>query len=228
MHKALCILVVLSSLSLRAQLKDFGDIDFRKADSVARSYHGASLNNLPILASGLTSELETEVEQFRAIYYWVCHNVQSGYGLKEINDRNRYRLKDDFEALAAWDRQFKKDLIQRLLQDKVTLCSGYAFLLRQLSQLAGIQVVIINGYGTTPDMKIQDLQSPNHAWNAVLLNGKWYLCDATWSSGYIDLQAKRFVFDFEPAYFLMTADRFARDHQPEDKEWLLEEPEELQ
>ena len=97
---------------LHAQRSDFENISFRKADNNAVMLKGEELTNLPQLAFKLTENLGTDVERFRAIYYWVCHNVQSGYGLKEINDRNRYRLKDDFEALAR--EAFAHDSVLRM------------------------------------------------------------------------------------------------------------------
>jgi len=216
-----CIYIVLTVTPLRAQLQDFSGLSFRKADSVARSHHGASLDNLPLLAHRLTCSLDTEVERFRAIYYWVCHNVQSAYGLKEKNDRRQYQLFGDSVALAQWNRDFHRTVVEKLRTQKKTLCSGYAFLIKQLAELVNISVVIINGYGTSPTVNRLALNAPNHAWNAVQLSGKWYLCDATWSSGYIDLTHKRFVFDFEPAYFLMAPKHFAKNHEPEEKQWLL-------
>ncbi len=62
---------------------------------------------------------------------------------------------------------------------------------------------------------------PNHAWNAVKLNNKWYLCDATWSSGYIDMATYIFEYDYVNTYFLQDPIEFNTHHIPLDDSWKL-------
>ena len=64
------------------------------------------------------------------------------------------------------------------------MCTGYAYLIKELCFLANIESEIIDGYARTVRSNIDALDMANHSWNAVKLNNKWYLCDATWSSGY--------------------------------------------
>ena len=60
----------------------------------------------------------------------------------------------------------------------------------------------------------------DHAWNAVKINGAWYLLDSTWGAGYTDEQ-NNFVFDFDDEYFLMPPEQFIYTHFPEDAKWQL-------
>ena len=62
-------------IPLHAQISDFTHANFKKADSIALANSDEDLYNLPLLAHKLTSNLDTEAEQFRAIYFWVCHNI---------------------------------------------------------------------------------------------------------------------------------------------------------
>ena len=62
---------------------------------------------------------------------------------------------------------------------------------------------------------------PNHSWNAVKLNNKWYLCDATWSAGYTDMSTFLFEYEFDNSFFLMEPKRFSKTHQPVDEKWTL-------
>ncbi len=57
----------------------------------------------------------------------------------------------------------------------------------------------------------------------VKINNKWYLCDATWSSGLIDLRNKKFIPHFEEVYFLTPPDLFVENHLPIDQKWTLTE-----
>jgi transglutaminase/protease-like cytokinesis protein 3 len=217
----LALLLFAFTLSLHAQQSDFDGINFWKSEHIAKQYKGAELYNLPKLAYDLTSKLNTEGERFRAIYYWVCHNIRSEFNLMYKNERTRNKLKNDPEALHLWNNQFKKEVFTRLLQKKETLCTGYAYLIKELSELAGLECKIIYGYGEENKAKFENIDAPNHSWNVVKLNGKWYLCDATWSTGFIDMSTFLFEFNYDDTYFLMEPSEFVKSHRPIDEKWKL-------
>jgi len=204
-----------------AQQSDFDSIDFSKANRIARSLQGEELKNLPLLTHNLTSNLETDVERFRSIYYWISHNIQGNQRLTNKNDRNRIKLKNDPEGLRVWNASFKKEMIEQLIVDKRTLCTGYAFLLKTLSNLAGIECEMIYGNNVNNSLKTKIEKSPNHTWNAVKIGNKWYLCDITWATGYTNLDTNEFFYDYDNSHFLMEPERFAKTHKPVDKKWTL-------
>ena len=207
--------------SLYAQRSDFNEINFQKAETIANRYKGEELYNLPVLTFKLTSQLDTDVERFRAIYYWISHNISGDFDLMSKNERKRKKLKNDPEGLGQWNNHFKKEVFNKLLHKKKTLCTGYAYLLKELSNLAGIESEIIYGYGTTRIIKSDFQNMPNHSWNVVKLNGKWYLCDATWSSGFTDMSTFLFEFNFDNAFFLMEPTEFVKSHRPIEEKWTL-------
>lgn len=221
MKKIILLLLFTFMLPLHAQRTDFNKINFLKADEIADQHKDEELNNLPLLAYNLTSSLSTDVERFRAIYYWVCHNISCEYDLMNTNKRMPKKLKNDPDALLLWKNQFKKEVFTKLLKEKKTLCIGYAYLIKELSNLAGLECEIIYGFGTENNVKSKNIKKPNHSWNAIKLNGKWYLCDATWSSGFIDMSTYFFEFNYEDAYFLMEPDTFLKSHKPIDEKWTL-------
>jgi transglutaminase/protease-like cytokinesis protein 3 len=208
-------------LPLHAQQSDFNTINFWRAEYIANQHKGEDLYNLPVLAYDLTSQLNTEAERFRAIYFWVCHNIRGNYDLMYKNERTRKKLKNTPEALHIWNDQFKKEVFTKMLLKKETLCTGYAYLIKELSNLAGLECEIIYGYDESNNIKFDALDAPNHSWNAIKLNGKWYLCDATWSSGFIDMSTFLFEFNFENDYFLMEPSEFVKSHRPVEEEWML-------
>ena len=203
----------------KAQLSDFNAIDFTRADNMAKLNEGASLANLPLLAQKLTAKLPTEVEKFRAIYTWVCHNVTGDMNQDNKVTRKRKKLQNDSLGYIKWNNEYKKIAFKKLLKYKKTMCTGYAYLIKELCFLANIECVIIDGYGRTVTSNIEHLEFLNHSWNAVKLNNKWYLSDATWSSGYsVDAI---FVKDYNEGYFLTEPLLFAKNHYPLHKKWLL-------
>jgi hypothetical protein len=206
--------------SLQAQIEDFGKTDFTKADSIARLYPHHSLQDLRILSDKLTKSLPTAEEKFRAIYKWVCINIENDYALYKQNKQKRETLKDP-EALKKWDKKIGKVVFETLLKKHSTVCTGYAYVVRELAYHAGLPCKIIHGYGRTVEANIGGPGIPNHSWNAIQLYNKWYLCDATWSSGAIDPEKAMFVTKYNDAYFLADPSLFVRNHYPLDSAWML-------
>lgn len=217
----LCCTIICQS---HAQISDFKHIDFEKADNVALLYQGNDLNNLPELAFNLTNNLNTDVERFRAIYRWVCNNIANDYGLYLKNKRKRRRYKEDSTKLKSWNDTFRKQLFKKLLKDNRTICTGYAYLVKALSQLADLECEIVQGYGRVSTTDIENLDLPNHSWNVIKLNNKWYLSDPTWASGLPDPETNAFTFQYNEGFFLPNPELFAVNHFPiEDQWWLLDD-----
>jgi len=146
---------------LNAQVSDFNPISFKKADSIALSYNEARLTNLPELAYKLTANLSTDIERFRAIYRWVCANIANDYGLYLKNNRKRQQFKNDSLKLEAWNTKFRQQLFKKLLKKKQTICTGYAYLVKALADLANIKCEIVHGYGRVSTTNIETLTIPN-------------------------------------------------------------------
>lgn len=221
MKRIILLVFFTFTLCLHAQRNDFNEINFQKADRIADRYKGEELTNLPVLALRLTAQLETDVERFRAIYIWVTHNVRGDYHLTSTNSHMHRKLKNNPEELHQWNKQFKKEIFQQLKDEKKTLCTGYAYLIKELANLAGLECEIVHGYGQVKNIKFDNMEFPNHSWNAIKLNNKWYLCDATWSSGIIDMSNYSFEFSYEDSFFLMEPSIFAKSHRPIDAQWSL-------
>lgn len=221
MRNVLFVLMLMLGEAAQAQLSDFGEVDFHRADSIAALYEGESLENLPLLTHRLTSVLPSQLEQFRAIYTWVCINIYNDYGNYVRNRNKREKFQNDSKALAEWNAKFRSEVFQKLLNKQKTVCTGYAYLVREMATLAGINCKIIDGYGRTANVNIGEPAIPNHSWNAVQLNNRWYLCDPTWSSGYIEYPSFTNVHQYNDVYFLPDPELFVMNHFPLDSTWDL-------
>lgn len=215
-------------LVANGQAADFRSINFAKADSVALSYPNYSLHDLRKLSHTLTSTLNSDVEKFRALYRWVCENIGYDYPLFKKNQHQREKLRDPVE-IQQWNRKMNALAFKALLREHKTVCTGYAYLLRELARFANIPCEMVDGYGRTATTNIGSLGEPNHQWTRVQLNGQWYLADATWSSGSMSMPSGTYVKEFNDAYFLMDPQLFIRNHYPLETQWtLLENPPTLQ
>lgn len=199
-----------------AQVTDFATTDFRKADSLALLYRGHSLQDLRVLSEKLTGPLTTEQEKFRAVYKWICNNIDYDYGLYLMNKRRREKLTDSDE-LRKWNTKIAKVVFETLLSRHKTVCTGYAYLVKELSYHAGLSCAIINGYGRNAQADDRLPRLPNHSWNSIQLNGRWYFCDATWSSGAMNVKTGEYVRKYNDVYFLQEAAEFSKRHLPADE-----------
>lgn len=214
--KLLLLFFAFFNLASYSQPTDFNQLNFQKADSVALSYKGEGLNNLPVLTHNLTANLTTDVEKFRAIYTWVSTNIENDYQSYATTSNKRKKIVKDREAFLKWNSDYSPKMFEKLISQKKTACTGYAYLIREMAQLAEIACKIVDGYGRTATTNLSTKSQANHSWNIVKLNNKWYLCDATWSAGKTMMEEKGavFTFDYNDGYFLADTELFIKNHYP--------------
>src|SRR5690606_29505371 len=117
--------LVFLSLRLPAQSTGFENHDFTKADSIAALYPKHSLADLKLLSDQLTLPLAMELEKFRVIYKWGCDTMENDYDFYLKNKSKRAKLKADPEALKEWNRKAHPRVLQKLLREHKTVCTGY-------------------------------------------------------------------------------------------------------
>jgi len=220
MQKALFVCIFFVNICV-AQIADFNHINFSKADDIAKSYRSKNLLNLNEITFNITKDLETDLEKLRAIYVWICNNIANDFGLYTKNKRKRERFQKDSIRLHEWNSEFKTLLFKRLLKKKKTICTGYAYLLKEMCKIVGIEAKIVNGFGRTSTVDFSTLTEANHSWNMVKIDEKWYVCDPTWATGISFPEEGRFDFQFNEGYFLTTPQLFFKNHFPMVKEFSL-------
>ena len=92
-------------------------------------------------------------KKLQQMHDWLVDNVEYEQSLTGSNIRNIYGA----------------------FEEKQVVCEGYAKAYKYLLDKAGIENIIVVGYGTNSKGSTED-----HAWNYVKLNGKWYAVDVTW------------------------------------------------
>ncbi len=135
--------------------------------SAWRSGDAASLSEKDSItlsaAAGILSEVMTgdmtDLEKERAIYRWICANVEYDW---THQDSQAETPRESFEPYGA-------------LVNRTAVCLGFASGFQLLMDMADIECITVVGAA---------FQSrENHAWNEVKLNGNWYCVDATWDAG---------------------------------------------
>ena len=183
------------TVGAKTQLRD----NFTAIDSQAQilNYTG---NSIQELAKLLTTQAPTEAEKARIIYSWLAYHI--------IYDVPAYESGNYGDVSP-----------ESVLRNRTTVCSGYANLYAALAQAMGLEAEVIVGYGKGTSYLVGTDNKVNHAWNAVKINGNWYLMDATWGAGTVG--EGRFQPRFNPHYFATPPEQFIYDHYPEQSGWQL-------
>lgn len=108
-----------------------------------------------------------------------------------------------------YDEQYKSIgtyTIYGALVEKRCVCEGYTRAFKYLADAAGITSIMMQGTGTNSQGKTE-----KHAWNAVKINGIWYLLDATWDDPII-VGRGRILASTHYKYFLKGSSDFNKDH----------------
>ena len=169
-----------------------------------------------LLAEKLTAHQHTEMEKVKSIFYWITHNISYKVNRYKPAKYQTWSADDDTGALKPLDERIAIDVLRR----REAVCDGYARLFKTLCDYAGLQSVVIHGYARTNDGRKSPFR-PNHSWNAILIDDKWYLLDVTWASGFIDSRENIYVARMDEKYFLASPSQFILDHYPEDIRWTL-------
>ena len=160
-------------------------------------------SSIESLAAYLVKPARNDREKARSIYRWITENID--YNVEGFFARNLSSMK-----------------LRDLLENRISVCSGYSDLFQSLASEAGLEAVKISGYGKgygyQPGKNFSGFA--NHAWNAVKINGSWYLIDCTWGAGFINEDGK-YVREFDEHYFMTAPSEFIYDHFPENSRWQL-------
>lgn len=105
---------------------------------------------------------------------------------------------------------------QTVFQTRKAVCAGYAKLLEALGNAIGEEIVYVVGDSRS---QISDLGGSSHAWNAAKIEGRWYLVDATWDSGYVD--SSGFTKQYRADYLFPPPEVLIISHFPDDPAWQI-------
>lgn len=174
------------------------------------------------LAKKLTGRESTELGKVKAIFGWITENISyktRSSSKKAVIGSTSFKnfYSDDEEGPL---KSVNERVSLNVLRKKEAVCDGYARLFTTLCDFSGIRSEIIVGYARGGGNAKQRF-TVNHNWNAVQIEGKWYLLDVTWASGYLSIAGDEFIRRYDPHYFLTPPEIFFRDHYPDDPRWTL-------
>jgi len=179
--------------------------DFDKIDAHARATPAKYSKDVSELAAYLTRPARNDHEKVRSFYVWLAENIAY-----DVDLFRSYRPGTSLNMEPVM-----------VLNKRKAVCQGYADLFNALCEEVGIKSVLVPGYSKGfGNANRTDFSNADHAWNSVLLDGKWHLLDATWGAGGLD-DKMRYKAVFNEKYFLTKPEEFVLDHMPLQPMWQL-------
>lgn len=172
------------------------------------------------LAEHIHKDFSKDSEKVRAVYTWLATNIS--YDLERFY-KGDTRINFTYTDQADYQRKLaavNMHSVQETLRTNKAVCEGYARTFKAVSELLGVPCLFIGGYSKTGIADIgKNPAQEDHAWNAVRIDNKWHLIDATWGAG--NAYNKKWVSKFEDYYFFTDPNQFALTHLPGDAELLF-------
>lgn len=166
-----------------------------------RSLPGGLETDLVSVAEYLVSEERNPFQRIKALHDYVASRVE-------------------YDVRAYRSRTYPPQTPEAVFQNRRAVCAGYANLFAAMGQAVGEEVVTLTGDVPTPS---EDWEFEGHAWNAVRIEGAWYLVDVTWDAGHVS--GDLFTRSYTTSYLFMPPREFLQRHLPDDPGWqLLETP----
>ncbi len=160
---------VLSISTVKAQDSTFIKVS-RTVDTLSEVY----TKSYKTLSKKLTDSLKTDEEKIKALCLWIMKNI-------------------DYDVKMYEKGRFKRLKPNQVLKKRKAICQGYSDLFTAMCDYIGIRSYVVTGYSKSGNYEPGDiLIREDHAWNAVKMNGSWYLLDLTWASGNIELKPRMF------------------------------------
>lgn len=210
MMKKLLFLFLLNSIVVSGQ-------EFTHVDNIVKSYPKYRLPQQ--LADRISKDFSSDLEKVRASFKWITNNIR--YNLEEAQQPNRtviqFRYSSEKERLEKI-QQIKDNIVKEAFFSKKGVCEEYAQSLKKLCDLLGIEAEVLTGYVRNTAYEINRVpNTSNHVWNAVKIDNKWILIDATWSSGHVI--NGRWLKEFNNYYFNIDHHKIKYTHYTDDRKW---------
>jgi len=192
--------------------------DFARIDNIVKSY--PKYTKPEQLARKISKDFQDDASKVRAAFRWLTYNIR--YNLEEYFEPRKviqFRYADEEERLQKL-QAIKDEIVEEAFLTKMGVCEEYAQSFKKLADLMNIEATVIKGYVRNSAYEIGRVpQTTNHAWNAVKIENKWILLDATWASGY--LYNGKWVKNFNEYYYAIDLRKVNRTHYPDDRKWKI-------
>ncbi len=198
LHLTACLMArqhqIIRNIDALAGNQRFDPALFREIDRYALGTPDTAMESIDTLASYLSKSSSGDLGRVRALWRWITGHI-------------------------AYDAGKKNYSAGETLRDRKGTCQGYSELFVELAPRMGVRALEITGYTRGSGYRPGDRVINNHAWNAVLIDGRWYLLDCTYGAGHF--KGGRYYPEYREHYFLTPPAEFIYTNLPELRRWQL-------
>lgn len=166
-------------------------------------------NALAVVRKYISSDY-TDIQKVTAIFHWLVTNITYDDNTLELYNLSAYLQSSGVTATKAKDKinqiiadksslstiltpatklskiediisyvegitkKMRAFSLEGSMIDNIAVCDGISDAFKLLCQIEGINAIKVSGLG------VNNGTGENHAWNKVLIDGEWYVVDATW------------------------------------------------
>ena len=140
---------------------------FRPSFPVAGTVAEVIYKEAVTVVNSIIDDEMNDLQKITAIHDWIVTNV--------VYDTNLLNLATSGSVTTEELIKYKGFYLEGALLEKKAVCDGKTKLFTLLAGIEGYETVRVTGVLRDP----KTLQTENHAWNKIKLNGKWYIVDIT-------------------------------------------------
>ncbi|MCF2873335.1 MULTISPECIES: transglutaminase domain-containing protein [unclassified Tenacibaculum] len=195
---------------------NFFSQDLETVDKIMLSYQEPK--SIEDLAGRINYDFKTKIEKVRAIYTWMCLNIEYDLPSTKTLKSPEFIYYSSEHDLKRTKKRMQQKLINDVFKKRKGVCLDYSLLFSQLCNLMEIENELVYGYTKHSINTIGYIPTnKNHVWNAVKINNKWLLFDTTYGSGYIYNGVVQKNVDLN--FFNAKKEKLRLTHFPAAKKW---------
>ncbi|HVZ97967.1 MAG TPA: transglutaminase domain-containing protein [Chitinophagaceae bacterium] len=165
--------------------------EYQYADKVGMDAPDSKNTTTKDIADYVNQYCKSDEQKVRAIYVWVISHIAYS--------------KDSIQFIVTDDDHEK--LVTTGMRRRRGLCENFAAIFDDICKKTALRSFYIEGY----TQQARDIDRVSHAWDAVFINGGWYLFDPTW-----DAVQERLPAPVNTVYFMIRPGEFIQTHMPFD------------
>ncbi|CAF1378502.1 unnamed protein product [Adineta steineri] len=188
-----------NKLFIRKRQQAVNNTSYRKT---IESWKPNSLQQLVQMIKSLSNG-KSIIDQHWIIFYWIAHSIE-------------------YDTVALFTKNYADQSAEGVFRTKKGVCAGYGNIYKYLCDQLQMPCERVSGYskGYGFDDREGAPTETDHAWNAVEIDGHWYLIESTWGAGKLN-DNKAFERQLDSYYFLPRPNEMIYHHLPEDEKWQL-------
>lgn len=170
---------------------------YGNGDAVAGAISASVNSEVAAVAWQIIGNKTSKADRAQAIYTWVTENIYYDYDYYYHG-----RPRPGTSAVST-------------LQTRITVCEGYANLLRAMLNAVGVPCLYASGAAINyPEAwSSSNFSVPNHAWNIINTGSGWFYADSTWDSrNYYEYGVKHGPYPRRNDYYNPAISDFSAEH----------------